>query len=297
MADPKNKSTEQDLKEVSSTQEVEKNTIKESGRKESEAKSGEPSESLSKSIPVLAWLICVSRGEHDTSKLKPVAEELQKYDGLPQIASAAVLLLDGLDYKETKVTVENILKGENTLSRARYEYWSEKLDLRKYQESLSELYEEVAKVSKESSDIKEIIAGNIDVALQSQAEAQQVNIDLLTKANIKLELEVKAKDEEIKKLKQSLSALPSPAGNKESKAVENEKKPVKKKILSSKKKGRETSRFILAFLDGDKYSPDAKEYLLQCYEKGLSLSDIEKFACPNLPVDMMDRLKNYHFGT
>lgn len=57
------------------------------------------------------------------------------------------------------------------------------------------------------------------------------------------------------------------------------------------KKRSDSQKFVDTYLKENTYSEEQKEYLLKCFESGATLKQMEKFASPDLPVTLMERLR------
>ena len=63
------------------------------------------------------------------------------------------------------------------------------------------------------------------------------------------------------------------------------------KLISKFRKDADIKRFIERYIANADFSPEQVMFLLNCMEEGMSISDIEKFASPNLSVEVMQRIK------
>lgn len=53
---------------------------------------------------------------------------------------------------------------------------------------------------------------------------------------------------------------------------------------------REDKKFIEKYLEDDRYSEEQREFLLKCFEAGMSVKELEQFASPGIDVGLMKRL-------
>lgn len=53
---------------------------------------------------------------------------------------------------------------------------------------------------------------------------------------------------------------------------------------------REDQKFIKTYLEDDRYSEEQREFLLRCFESGMSIKELEQFASPGIDVGLMKRL-------
>ncbi len=70
-----------------------------------------------------------------------------------------------------------------------------------------------------------------------------------------------------------------------------QKRSIWQKLFSEKGSAVDTRTFARKFLDNEKYSDEAKDYLLQCLEEGDTLSEMEGYAFPGISVERMKRLR------
>lgn len=63
-------------------------------------------------------------------------------------------------------------------------------------------------------------------------------------------------------------------------------------LFAEARKESDIKRFIDQYIKNDKMKSEQTEFLLDCLEEGMSVKEIEKFAAPGLPVEVMKRLKN-----
>jgi hypothetical protein len=61
--------------------------------------------------------------------------------------------------------------------------------------------------------------------------------------------------------------------------------------LVARRREREARRFIDKFVTGGNLTAEQVDYLLECLEEGVSVREMERFAVPGVPVDVMRRLK------
>jgi len=178
----------------------------------------------------------------------------------------------------------NVNSSQAQIKKKRQEYLKKMYtDLEPIGRDIISLKEEVKGALSESQSTREIIARNIDSALEKQAAAQDETI--------------RAKNEQIIMLQDQLRRI---EGNhlktEEVVHVINKHKPGKKlKFLNLGKgllgKPVDTRKFINNYIKNEKMADEQKEYLLDCLEEGMSVKDIEKFASPDLPVEIMKRIK------
>lgn len=184
-------------------------------------------------------------------------------------------LSDMIEMLNVKSTLVQIKKKRQEYLKKMY------TDIEPIGRDIMNLKAEVKDVLSESRSTREIIARNIDTALEKQAAAQVETI--------------RAKNEQINMLQDQLRRLEGDQAKKEVYITNDQKQ--EKQFLFAKwgkgllKKPADTRRFINNYIKNDKMSDEQKAYLLDCLEEGMSVKDIEKFASPDLPVEIMKRIK------
>lgn len=195
-----------------------------------------------------------------------------------------------IDMEKRKYTVDQIRK-------AKLDYFRKLcVDLEPLGKQIAQLETEVKEVCTESKSTREILANNVEKALERQAQSQQETIDTKDKLIATLEGQIK----ELKELQTTKGTtfyareVKSEHVEKEV-IVENTKEPEKVKWFSEFNKNVTTKKFIDLYIKPNSFSDEQKEFLLSCLEEGMSVKSIEKFASKDLTVPMMNRLKKLQY--
>lgn len=186
------------------------------------------------------------------------------------------------------------------IREARREYLSDLYrDNAEVSREVEGLYRQVKDMCKESKELRTAMEGSYAQARKIQADAYEMALKSKEETIREREREVAELKRQIEELtekevqKEHLKENPGFADQKET--VPNfgtEELREKEGMLWRFWKNRESKRFIDLYLKGDAYSPEQKEYLLNCYESGMPLRQIEQIASPELSVEIMRRLNS-----
>lgn len=169
--------------------------------------------------------------------------------------------------------------------------------------SVEAMFQQVREMYEESKSLRAMVDENIRKSQKEQNKSAKANEAAQTALLQEKQNIIDNQERYIRQLEKSISEMENEKEEwkekKASEAAENEKAALKRRLMETKmgswivqqKKKRDSQKFVDTYLKEDTYSEEQKEYLLQCFEDGASLRDMEKFASPDIPVILMERLR------
>lgn len=186
--------------------------------------------------------------------------------------------------RDKKYSVSRIIKE-------RVDFWKNKTkDLEPLNHTVEKLEEEVRSVLVENKQAQETFFDQIQPLMEKQVAAQ--------------EQALKAKDEQIKMLKDRVTELlkkedeekPNEISGLNPSSQDTLPEPLQDinrergGILTRFRRNRSTDKITLLLKD-ENLSDEQKDFLLQCLEEGMEISKIEKLAIPGQSITNMQRMK------
>ena len=255
------------------------------------------------------------RKSNDGSNIDPKQQQLMIAEGMGIKAEVIKFLAKISDWKLRELyylcaadrmplsDMIELAKKEDTtwekIKKKRVDYLRQVYtDLEPIGKEIVELKKEVKVVLEESQSTRDLIANNIEVAIEKQAAAQEETI--------------RAKNAQIEMLQGKIADLENATISKTETVqvdgkgatyVQTELKDYKFTRLALPPKNSkggffklfspkdEIKKFIAQILKDEKMSDEHINFLITCMEEGSSLKEIEAFASPDLSIEQMRRLK------
>lgn len=165
---------------------------------------------------------------------------------------------------------------------------------------IEETFRQVRLMSEENRKLRGLVEEKLK-------QAEQLEEDVHESKKRAYELEIKNKDKmlrerdaRIQDLERELQSLMDEGRATLPEREEQEKAGKTGKSCTDKKghgwlwrifRNRDSRVFIETYLKDESYTGEQREYLLKCFEDGIPLKEISRFASPGMPVDIMERLK------
>lgn len=188
-----------------------------------------------------------------------------------------------------------LAKKENTtwdeIKKKRVEYLKQiYTDLEPIGQEIVELKKEVKGVFDESQSARDLIANNIEKAIEKQAAAQE---ETIRSKNEQIEM-LQSRIAELSKQKEDESKIQFPQ-NYEVTSFTLPKKPMGGFFKRFSPKD-EVKTFINRILPNKNMDDEHISFFISCMEEGYTLKEIEAFASPDLSIEQMKRLRDINRG-
>lgn len=165
---------------------------------------------------------------------------------------------------------------------------------------IEETFRQVRLMSEENRKLRGLVEEKLK-------RAEQLEEDVHESRKRAYELEIKNRDEMLRERDSRIQELEEELENLKDEIRdtlperEGQEKTEKSEESCADRKGcgwlwrifrnRDSKIFIETYLRDESYTGEQREYLLKCYESGISLKEISRFASPGMPVDIMERLR------
>lgn len=244
-------------------------------------------EEMTQSEMVRRSQLAIAKGMKINSDAIKIIEDIKDWAAREWLYICA---LDGMDLKKLtdssmKMTLSQVKKKREEYLRGKY---GDTAELRaannKMHMELEKLQSEVKETCDESREVRAAVLKLLkNQQRPSESEFQRMGMLL------------KEKEKEIENLKEQIAELTIQnddrvSRNKTKKNSETVKIPWS--LAKFHKKSFNTKKFIKNYLQDERFTKEQLEYLLQCMEEGMSISEIDAFAIPGIPVETMKRIKN-----
>lgn len=207
-------------------------------------------------------------------------------------------VIDGVDLEILKgLPVETITVEE--IMEIRKSHWTGKADVTPAYELMEKMVAEIVATQEESQKVIAALKENNDLLLRKNSEKRSVE----SKKNVsELASKLKESDEKCRELEKEVEELKSESLRRETESsmplrnsASEENQGSSKGLFSfllKKKREKQERDFLNNYLSDEKWTKEQRSFFVQCLAEGLSVKEIDKFACPALSVDNMMTLKN-----